>query len=67
MTADPLKGFTYKTIGFLPSEKVAGFNWSGAGDIFNVFELESNKLSVTFYMISSEQTTTTTENQSKQA
>lgn len=53
MGNDPLKGFTIKTIGFLNSEKVVGFNWAGAGDIFNVFELEG-KLSVSFYMISQE-------------
>jgi hypothetical protein len=42
---------TVKTIGFLPSEKVTGFNWSGVGDIFNVFETEYNKVSLHFYMI----------------
>ena len=35
---DPLKGFLVKLIGYLNSEKVTGFAWSGAGDIFNIFE-----------------------------
>lgn len=53
---DPIKGFITQTIGFLPSEKVSGFLWSGAGDIFSVFETESGKYSVNFYIISKEQT-----------
>lgn len=52
MVEDPLKGFMVKTIGFLNSEKVTGFNWAGAGDIFNIFEGEGHKTSVSFYMIS---------------
>jgi hypothetical protein len=54
MIDDPIKGFVTKTIGFLNSEKVVGFQWSGAGDIFNVFENEGGKNSVSFYMISVE-------------
>ena len=57
MLDDPIKGFVTKTIGFLPSEKVAGFQWSGSGDIFNVFENEGGKNSASFYMISVEQQT----------
>jgi uncharacterized protein with WD repeat len=55
MLDDPIKGFITKTIGFLPSEKVTGFTWSGAGDIFAVVETESSKNSLNFYMISVEQ------------
>ena len=55
MLDDPIKGFITKTIGFLPSEKVVGFQWSGAGDIFNVFEQEGGKNVVSFYMISVDQ------------
>jgi hypothetical protein len=29
MLDDPIKGFVTKTIGFLSSEKVVGFQWSG--------------------------------------
>lgn len=54
---DPLKGFIYKTIGFLASERISGFNWSGAGDIFNTFETETAKTTVNFYMINLETTT----------
>ena len=54
MLDDPIKGFVTKTIGFLASEKVVGFQWSGAGDIFNVFENEGGKNSISFYMISIE-------------
>ena len=57
MLDDPIKGFVTKTIGFLASEKVVGFQWSGAGDIFNVFENEGGKNSISFYMISIEQQT----------
>lgn len=57
MIDDPIKGFVTKTIGFLPSEKIVGFNWSGAGDIFNVIENEGGKNSVSLYMISIEQST----------
>ena len=46
MVNDPIRGFITKTIGFLPSEKVEGISFSGAGDIFNVFEKESSKLSL---------------------
>lgn len=59
MIDDPIKGFVTQTIGFLPSEKVSGFLWSGAGDIFSVFETEGGKYSVSFYMISKEQTQST--------
>jgi len=52
---DPIKGFIYKTIGYLQSEHVTGIQWSGAGDIFNVFETEGGRSSVSFYMISKEQ------------
>lgn len=38
MINDPIKGFITKTIGFLPSEKVIKFSFSGAGDIFTVYE-----------------------------
>ena len=55
MIDDPIKGFITKTIGFLPSEKVTGFSWSGAGDVFAVIESESSKNSINFYMISIEQ------------
>lgn len=54
MLDDPIKGFVTKTIGFLPSEKITGFSFSGAGDIFNVFETEGSKTSVSFYMIMKE-------------
>ena len=57
MLDDPIKGFVTKTIGFVSSEKVVGFQWSGAGDIFNVFENEGGKNSISFYMISVEQQT----------
>jgi hypothetical protein len=57
MLDDPIKGFVTKTIGFLPSEKVVGFQWSGSVDIFNVFENEGGKNSISFYMISVEQQT----------
>ena len=40
---DPLKGFLVKTIGYLGSEKVTGFAWSGAGSIFNTIESEGMK------------------------
>lgn len=56
MIDDPIKGFITKTIGFLPSEKIVSFNWSGAGDIFNVVENEGGKNALSFYMISIEQT-----------
>ena len=55
MVNDPIRGFITKTIGFLPSEKVEGISFSGAGDIFNVFEKEGSKLSLSFYIISKEQ------------
>ena len=55
MLDDPIKGFITKTIGFLPSEKVTGFSWSGSGDVFAVVETESSKNSLNFYMISIEQ------------
>jgi hypothetical protein len=51
MLDDPIKGFVTKTIGFLQSEKVVGFQWSGAGDIFNVFENEGGKNTCSLYMI----------------
>lgn len=51
MFDDNLKGLTVKTIGFLPSEKIVSFNWSGVGDVFNAFESEYNRVSVHFYMI----------------
>lgn len=55
MIDDKLKGFTYKTIGFLPSEKVQAFGWAGCGDIFHIFEQEGlSKMSLSFYMISKE-------------
>ena len=57
MTDDPIKGFVTKLIGFFPSEKVEGFQWSGSGDIFNTFENEGGKVSLNFYMISKEQAT----------
>lgn len=56
MIEDPIKGFVTKTIGFMPSEKITGFRWSGAGNIFNVFESEGAKSSIQFYMISVEET-----------
>lgn len=52
MYTDPLKGFMVKTIGFLISEKVVDFGWSGAGDIFHIFENEGSKISLSLYMIS---------------
>ena len=52
MIEDPIKGFTTKPIGQLPSEKVVGFQWSGSGDVFNLFENEGGKNSVTFYIVS---------------
>jgi len=55
MIEDPIKGFVTKTIGFMPSEKITGFRWSGAGNIFNVFESEGSKSSIQFYMISVEE------------
>ncbi len=55
MIDDPIKGFITKTIGFLPSEKVTKVSFSGTGDIFNVFELEGSRLSVSFYIITKEQ------------
>lgn len=54
MLDDPIKGFITKTIGFLNSEKVTSFSWSGAGDVFTVVETESSKNSLNFYMISIE-------------
>jgi hypothetical protein len=60
MVEDPIKGFVTKTIGFLPSEKVVGFQWSGAGDVFTLFENEGGKNSVSFYIISMEQPTEAT-------
>lgn len=54
MIDDPIKGFITKTIGFLPSEKVTKVSFSGTGDIFNVFELEGSRLSVSFYIITKE-------------
>ena len=54
MIDDPIKGFITKTIGFLHSEKVTQFSWSGAGDVFAVVETESSKNSLNFYMISVE-------------
>jgi hypothetical protein len=41
-----------KTIGFLATEKVQEFHWSGAGDIFTIIENEGGKTSLNFYMIS---------------
>lgn len=55
MIDDPIKGFVTKTIGFMPSEKISSFRWSGAGNIFNVFESEGSKSSISFYMISVEE------------
>lgn len=55
MIDDPIKGFVTKTIGYLPSEKVTKISFSGAGDIFNIFETEGSKISVSFYMIVKEQ------------
>jgi hypothetical protein len=55
MVDDPIKGFVTKTIGFMTSEKVVGFRWSGAGNIFNIFESEGSKHSISFYMISVEE------------
>lgn len=55
MLEDPIKGFITRTIGFLPSEKVTGFQWSGSGDVFNLFENEGGKNSVSFYIVSVEQ------------
>ena len=43
MVEDPVKGFETRTIGFLPSEKVVGIQWSGAGDMFNLFENEGGR------------------------
>ena len=63
MIDDPIKGFVTKTIGFLPNEKITAFHWSGAGDIFDIFESEGGKNSVTFYMISAEEKAPTTINQ----
>lgn len=60
MLDDPIKGFITQTIGYLPSEKIVGFQWAGTGDIFNIFENESGKSSVTFYMISIEQSSLAT-------
>lgn len=54
MVDDPIKGFITKTIGFLPSEKVTKMSFSGAGDIFNVFEVEGSRTSVSFYIIGKE-------------
>jgi hypothetical protein len=54
MIDDPIKGFITKTIGFLHSEKVTQFSWSGAGDVFAMVESESSKNSLNFYMISVE-------------
>lgn len=55
MIDDPIKGFVTKTIGFLPSEKVVRFSFSGVGDIFVAYEIEGSKTSVSFYMIVKEQ------------
>ena len=55
MVIDPVRGFTTKVIGYLPSEKVEGIQFSGSGDVFNLFEKEGSKLSVSFYIISKEQ------------
>lgn len=54
MLDDPIRGFLTKTIGFLQSEKVEGVTFSGAGDIFTVFEKEGLKQSLSFYIISKE-------------
>jgi hypothetical protein len=54
MIDDPIKGFVTKIIGFLPSEKVTKISFSGVGDIFNVFEVEGSRISVSFYMIMKE-------------
>ena len=51
MVDDPLKGFTVNPVGNVASERVVGFNWSGTGDIFNIFELEGSKSSLSFFMI----------------
>jgi hypothetical protein len=51
MIDDPIKGFVTKTIGYLPSEKVSQFSWSGSGDIFITFESEMKSTSINFYMI----------------
>jgi hypothetical protein len=48
---DSNKAFSLRTIGYLASEKVTGFNWSGAGDVFNVFETEHSKVNLSFYLI----------------
>lgn len=51
MIDDPLKGFIYKTIGFLNCDKVDGMSWAGCGDIFTITEKEGMRLSIQFYLI----------------
>jgi hypothetical protein len=37
---DSDNGFTIKTIGNVPSDKIRSFSWSGSNGIFSVFEQE---------------------------
>ena len=55
MIEDPIKGFIYKLIGFLPSEKVTKFSWAGCGDVFVTYENEGKNPSANFYMIAKQQ------------
>eukprot|EP00347_Sterkiella_histriomuscorum_P005175 403357608 len=55
MIDDQIKGFVTKTIGYLPSEKVVKFSFSGSGDIFTVYEQEARMATVSFYMIMKQQ------------
>ena len=58
---DPQTGFEVKLIGYHPSEKVADFRWSPAGDVFAVCEKDglgsSSKILWSFYLIVMSETT----------